>query len=61
MADEPDSDSGTDPAQLTSSRLSAPGLPDWVKMFLIVGVLLVVGMLVAMVLLGGDHGPGRHG
>lgn len=34
------------------------GIPRWVKGFVIVGVVV---LLVAVVLLvGGDHGPGRH-
>jgi hypothetical protein len=38
-----------------------PGLPRWVK-FLALGTLIVVAMLiVAMLLIGGEHGPGMHG
>lgn len=37
-----------------------PGIPRWVKAFgLVVGVLVVV-LLLAMLLLDGEHGPGRH-
>ncbi|MGI8479784.1 MAG: hypothetical protein ACR2M2_08015 [Gaiellaceae bacterium] len=36
-----------------------PGMPRWVKAFLIVA--LVVALLVVILLLtGGGHGPGRH-
>ena len=39
---------------------AAAGLPRWVKWFLIVTAAVVgVGVLL-MVLLGGEHGPGRH-
>ncbi|NYI77034.1 hypothetical protein [Nocardioides panzhihuensis] len=37
-----------------------PGMPSWVK-FLIGALLAVILVAVlAMVLVGGDHGPGRH-
>lgn len=53
MTERPES-SGTDAEQ-------PPGVPRWLKVSgLVVGVvvlLVVLGMLV----LGGDHGPGRHG
>ena len=36
------------------------GMPRWVKWFL-VGAAVVVGVgLLVMVLVGGEHGPGRH-
>lgn len=35
------------------------GPPRWVKVFGIIALALVL-LLVAMLLLGGDHGPGRH-
>ena len=38
-----------------------PGLPSWVK-YLLLGLLAVVLIAVlAMLVVGGDHGPGRHG
>lgn len=36
-----------------------PGLPNWVKISAIVVAILVAVAVVAM-LLGGNHGPGRH-
>lgn len=36
-----------------------PGTPRWVKVFGII-VLVLVLLLVARVLIGGGHGPGRH-
>lgn len=38
-----------------------PGMPTWVKYLL--GALLAVILLtvLAMLVIGGDHGPGRHG
>ena len=34
------------------------GTPRWVKVFAVVGVVLVVLVIVALL---GGHGPGRHG
>jgi len=49
-----DTEAGPDP--------STAGMPRWVKVFLIVGLALVLLFLVGKVTgLGGDHGPGRHG
>ena len=36
-----------------------PGVPGWVKVSALVAVILLVGLIVAM-LIGGNHGPGRH-
>lgn len=38
-----------------------PGMPSWVK-YLLLGLLAVVVIAVLAILVGGgDHGPGRHG
>lgn len=37
-----------------------PGMPRWVKAFVVVGALLLVLIVVTRVT-GGGHGPGRHG
>ena len=39
---------------------STTGMPRWVKVFLIVAVALAVLAVVAMLIVGGEHGPGRH-
>jgi hypothetical protein len=39
---------------------STTGMPRWVKVFLIVAVALGVLAVVAMLVVGGEHGPGRH-
>jgi hypothetical protein len=39
---------------------STTGMPRWVKVFLIVAVALAVLAVVAMLVVGGEHGPGRH-
>jgi hypothetical protein len=42
-----------------ANRPSYPGTPRWVKVFGII-VIFVVLLVVAIVLFGGEHGPGRH-
>lgn len=42
-----------------SSRSTARSTPRWVKVFAIVLAILIV-LVVARLLLGGGHGPGRH-
>jgi hypothetical protein len=36
------------------------GMPRWVKAFLITAAALVLLMVAVMLIMGGDHGPGRH-
>ncbi len=36
-----------------------PGTPRWVKVFGIIVIVLVL-LVVAMMFIGGEHGPGRH-
>jgi hypothetical protein len=36
------------------------GMPRWVKIFIITTLTLVLLIVVAMLLSGGQHGPGRH-
>lgn len=43
-----------------SDSESAPGVPRWVKVFGVVTVIVVLLAIVAMILAGGKHGPGRH-
>jgi hypothetical protein len=51
---DPD-DSGYDQA-----RGSTTGVPRWVKVFVLVAVAIAVLGVVVMLLVGGEHGPGRH-
>lgn len=51
---------GRDGAGHDEARGSATGLPRWVKVFLLATVATVVLGVVAMLLVGGGHGPGRH-
>jgi hypothetical protein len=36
------------------------GIPRWVKVFVVVAATLLLLMVVAMLITGGQHGPGRH-
>ena len=38
-----------------------PGVPRWVKAMAIVAATLVVLVVVVMAVVGGEHGPSRHG
>lgn len=37
-----------------------PGTPRWVQILAVAVLLLVILVLVAMLSVGGEHGPGRH-
>lgn len=37
-----------------------PGMPAWVKVSGVVAGILVLVLVAAMFLAGGEHGPGRH-
>ena len=39
---------------------SPPGVPRWVKILGIVTTIVILLAIVAMILVGGEHGPGRH-
>lgn len=41
------------------TAMTYTGMPGWVKWLIIAAVVLVV-VLVWALLVGGDHGPGRH-
>ena len=38
-----------------------PGVPRWVKMLTVGALIVVVALVLAMVIAGGEHGPGMHG
>ena len=48
-----------DPEEKTDSRGSTTGPPRWVKLFGIVALVLVL-LLLALLLVGDNHGPSRH-
>jgi hypothetical protein len=53
-------DTSRDPGSGRERDGSPPLMPLWVKMFgLAVGVL-VVAVVVVFLVVGGEHGPGRH-
>lgn len=57
-----DSDNESDgrPSNMGSQAEPAPSVPRWVKVFGLIGLVLVV-LVIALQLLGGNsHGPGRH-
>lgn len=35
-------------------------MPMWVKIFVGLGILVVLAIIVVLVVGGGEHGPGRH-
>ncbi len=37
-----------------------PGTPRWVKVFGIIGIVVVLLVVARMFIGGGEHGPGRH-
>ena len=39
---------------------SPPGVPRWVKVFGASAGIVILLVVVAMILIGGRHGPGRH-
>lgn len=56
----PDSKSDTDDAtDVRPDRVRPTRTPRWVKMFGII-VLVLILLLVVQILMGGNHGPGRH-
>ena len=55
----PDLDTAADAA--TEDAASPGGMPRWVKVFLIIGLALVLLLVIGKVTgVGGNHGPGRH-
>lgn len=53
----------TDPAdkpETATGNSEAPGLPRWVKWSAVVVLALAVVLVVIMLLVGGNHGPGLH-
>ena len=62
MADLPPGNSGDGPRAgpcVGPRRASPPRTPRWVKVFGIIGAVVVVA-LVILLIAGGEHGPGRH-
>jgi len=53
---DPETDSVT-----RHERPAATRMPRWVKVFVVVGLLLVAVLMATQFIGGGGHGPGRHG
>jgi hypothetical protein len=61
MADQSPPTEDANHTSTAKDRPPAAGMPGWVKVSLIVVGLLVVAFIVLQLLgVGGDHGPGRH-
>ncbi len=58
MAEPPSAPDSTDELGVGPDRESATSTPRWVKVFGVIALVLVV--LLAILLLSGGHGPGRH-
>lgn len=54
-ADRPDA--SDEPGRAAPSGPTSTGVPRWVKMFIIIGVVLAVALVI---MLATGHGPGRH-
>jgi hypothetical protein len=37
-----------------------PGVPRWVKVFVVIAIVAIVTVVIINLAGGGDHGPGRH-
>lgn len=53
---DPPSDSGPGPG----NRSVPPGMPRWVKIFGLIALLVIAVLILVMLLVGGEHGPGLH-
>ena len=60
MADTPEHSPARHDRDLQSGPAQPPGMPRWVKVFGITVAVLLAVVLLAMLVSGGRHGPGRH-
>ncbi len=51
----PESETGNEP-----DAAGPPGVPRWVMVSGLVVAVLVLALVAIMLIVGGDHGPGRH-
>lgn len=49
-----------DASDVDDATESAPGMPGWVKVSVIVALILVLLVVVILLVGPGEHGPGRH-
>lgn len=45
----------------TRAEAKPPGVPRWLKLSAVVLAIAIVALVVTMLLIGGQHGPGGHG
>ena len=50
----------TDDTGVEPDRESTTGAPRWVKVFGVIGIVVVLLLVVLMLASGGEHGPWRH-
>ncbi|HJV12434.1 MAG TPA: hypothetical protein VJ625_00945 [Propionibacteriaceae bacterium] len=55
-----DVEPGVQPEPIGGSTRRLAGIPRWVKVFVVVAAVVVLLMILAMLITGGQHGPGRH-
>jgi hypothetical protein len=55
-----DVESGPPQEPQGGSTRGLAGIPRWVKVFIVVAATVLLLMVVAMLITGGQHGPGRH-
>jgi hypothetical protein len=58
VADPPPYTDTNDDTGVGPDHESTPGTPRWVKVFAVIGLVLVLLFVIALV--SGGHGPGRH-
>lgn len=42
------------------TRSGTPGMPRWVRVSVVIGVIFAVALIISMISSGGTHGPGLH-
>lgn len=60
MTDLPPSPDSNGDTGAGPDRGSPPGTPRWVKVFGIIGLVLILLLVGVKLIGGGNHGPGRH-
>lgn len=44
----------------TPDTETPPGMPRWVKVFVLIVILVILLVVIIVVIVDGDHGPGSH-
>jgi hypothetical protein len=55
-----EAESGAEQEPHGGSTRHLADIPRWVKVFVVVAMVVLLLMIVAMLITGGQHGPGRH-